>query len=72
MKIISNWRRAPRMLSMWVAALAVAWGATPVDLQTAVLEAFGVGPERIPAVLGLLFVLARLIDQPALRKEGPA
>lgn len=57
------------MLSMWVAALSVAWGATPVDLQMAVLAAVGVGPERVPAVLGLLFVLARLVDQPGT--NGP-
>lgn len=68
-KLIPNWRAAPRMLSVQIAALAVAWGSAPVDLQTAMLAAIGIGPERIPAVLGALFLLGRLIDQPSTRGE---
>jgi hypothetical protein len=37
-------------------------------MQTAVLTALGVGPERVPAVLGALFLLGRLIDQPKTRE----
>lgn len=66
-KLIPNWRRAWRMLSVQVAALAVAWGAMPAETQAAVLEALGIGPERVPAVLGALILLARLIDQPKAR-----
>lgn len=65
---IPNWRRAWRMLSVQVATVAVAWGAMPVDAQTAVLSALGIGPERVPAVLGALFLLGRLIDQPKTRE----
>ncbi len=67
-KLIPNWRQAWRMLSVQVAALAVAWGALPPDAQAAVLEAIGIGPERVPAALGALFLLGRLIDQPKTRE----
>lgn len=56
------------MLSVQVAAVAVAWGALPVDTQTAILSAVGIGAERIPAVLGALVLLARLIDQPKTKE----
>lgn len=69
MKLIPNWRRAWRMMSVQVAGLAVAWGLLPPDQQAALLGFFGVGPERAPAVLGLLFLAGRLIDQPKTRGE---
>ena len=65
---IPNWRRAWRMLSVQVAAVAVAWGTLPPDTQAAILQAVGIGPERVPAVLGALFLLGRLIDQPKTRE----
>jgi len=68
LKPIPNWRRAWRMLSVQMAVLAVAWGSMPADAQAAVLQALGVGPERVPAVLGLLFLAGRLIDQPQTRE----
>lgn len=67
-KLIPNWRRAWRMFSVQVAAVAVAWGAMPPDAQAAVLAAIGIGPERVPAVLGALFLLGRLIDQPKVQE----
>lgn len=70
MKIIPNWRRSWRMLSVQVAAGALAWGSLPVETQTAILSAVGIGPERIPAVLGALVLLARLVDQPKTRGDG--
>ena len=39
----------------------------PADAQAAVLGVLGVGPERIPGILGLLVIAARLIDQPKTR-----
>lgn len=68
LKPIPNWRQSWRMLSVQVAAAAVAWGSLPPEMQTAVLTALGVGPERVPAVLGALFLLGRLIDQPKTRE----
>ena len=64
MKPIPEWRKSWRMLSVQVAAVAVAWSAMPADAQAAVLAVLGVGPERVPGIMGLLVIVARLIDQP--------
>jgi hypothetical protein len=69
MKLIQNWRQAWRMLSVQVAAVAVGWGLLPPDQQAALLAFVGIGPERVPAVLGLLFLAGRLIDQPKTRGD---
>ena len=68
MKAIENWRQSWRMLSVQVAAVAVAWSAMPADAQAAVLGVLGVGPERIPGILGLLVIVAWLIDKPKTRQ----
>lgn len=67
-KLIHNWKRAHRMASVRIAALFVAWGAIPPDMQAAMLDAVGIPSNRVPAVLGLLLILARLIDQPATKE----
>ena len=67
MLLIPNWRKAWRMASVQVAAAAVAWGALAPDVQASILAAVGVPSERVPAILGLLLLLARLIDQPKTR-----
>jgi hypothetical protein len=64
MKLIPNWRKSGRMLSVQIAAAAVLFGALPVDQQAAILALLGVGPERMPALLGLAIIVARLVDQP--------
>jgi hypothetical protein len=71
MKLIPNWRSAGRMLSVQIAALAVLFAALPVDQQTAILALLGLAPERIPGVLGLAIIVARLIDQPAVALPAP-
>ena len=68
MILIPEWRRAWRMLSVQVAGLAVVWGTLPADQQAAILALVGVGPERIPALLGLAVIVGRLIDQPKARE----
>ena len=70
MKLIPNWKRAWRMLSVQVATLALTWGLLPPEQQAAMLAMIGIGPERVPAVLGLLFLLGRLIDQPKTRDDA--
>ena len=70
--LIPDWRRAWRMLSVQIAGLAVIWGAMPPDQQTAILSLVGIGPERIPAIMGLAVIVARLIDQPKTRDAPPA
>jgi hypothetical protein len=68
MQLIPEWRRAWRMASVQVAAVAVVWGTLPEDMQAALLAVVGVPVERVPAVLGLLLLLGRLIDQPKVRE----
>lgn len=68
MTIIENWRHAWRMLCIQVAAVAVIFGALPVDQQAAILALFGIGPERVPLALGAAVILARLVSQPATRQ----
>jgi hypothetical protein len=57
------------MLSVQIAAGAVVFGMLPPDQQTAILAWLGVSPERIPAVIGGLFLLARLVNQPKTQAE---
>lgn len=66
-RLIPNWRRSWRMASVQVATLALGWGLLPPDTQAQMLAAVGVPAERIPAVLGALFLMLRLIDQPKTR-----
>lgn len=68
MKLIPNWRRAWRMASVQVAALAIGFGMLPPDLQVAMLSAIGVSQDRIPSVLGAVFLMLRMIDQPKARQ----
>ncbi len=63
MKFIPEIRTAWRLLSVQVAAVAVIFGALPVDQQSAILSLLGIGPERIPAALGLAVIVARLVKQ---------
>ena len=63
MKLIEDWRQAWRMLSVQVASLAIVWGALPIDQQAAILALFGVGPERVPLVIGLAVIVARVVSQ---------
>lgn len=56
------------MASVQVATLALGWGLLPPDTQAQMLAAVGVPAERIPAVLGALFLMLRLIDQPKTRQ----
>jgi len=71
MRLIPNAGRAWRMLSVQIATVAVVYSALPADQQAAVLALLGIGPERIPGVIGLGVILARLIDQPKTRDDTP-
>lgn len=63
MMLIPDWRKAWRFFSVQVAGGAVLFGLLPPDQQTAILSVLGFTPERIPAVLGALFLAARLLQQ---------
>ena len=67
MKLIPEWRRAWRMLSVQVATLAVTWGLLPPDQQAQILAAVGIPSERVPAILGGLFLAGRLLQQGKVR-----
>ena len=69
MQLIPEAARAWRLASVQIAALAVIYGALPVDQQASILALLGVGPERIPAIMGIGVIIARLVSQPALRSE---
>lgn len=62
MKPIPEWRKAWRYASMHIATLAIVFGTLPADAQAAMLDAVGVPAGRIPAVLGALFMLARIVQ----------
>ena len=68
-RLIPNWKRAWRMATVRIAMLAVGWGLLPPESQAAMLDAIGVPAERIPAVLGAIFLVFRLIDQPKVSGE---
>lgn len=68
LKPIPNWKRAWRMLTVHVATLALGFGLMTPEQQAGLLDLLGVAPERAPAVLGLMFLAARLIDQPKTRE----
>lgn len=67
MRVIPEWRQAWRMLSVQVASAAVLFGALPTDTQGAILDLVGLSPSRLPAVLGLLMIVGRLLAQPKVR-----
>lgn len=68
--VIVDWPRAWRMLSVQAGLLACTIGLLPPDQQAALLAMAGVPAERLPLALGLLFLAARLLNQPAI--SGPS
>ena len=71
MNLIPNWRSAWRMASVRISLLAMIFAALPADQQAAILALLGVDAARIPGVLGLAVILARVIDQPRVRGDEP-
>ena len=62
-ELIPDWRSAWRYLSVQIAAAGMIFGSLPADTQAAMLDAVGIAPSRLPAVLGLLVLVGRLISQ---------
>lgn len=67
MRLIPNARAAWRMLSVRVAAAAVAFGALDPVSQAGILSMLHIPADRVTAVMGLAIIVARLIDQPKTR-----
>lgn len=70
--VIPNWRRAWRMASVQLAALAVLFGSLPADAQASILDMIGVPAARVPAIIGLLFLVGRMVQQPKVSGDGDA
>ena len=64
---IENIKQAPKLLSVQIAAVSVALGSIPPEVQASMLDAVGVPASRVPAILGILMLLARLVAQPRAR-----
>lgn len=65
--LIPEWKRAWRMLSVQVGALAVLWVALPATTQAAVLDLLGIDAKSLPGIVGVAVILGRLIAQPEAR-----
>lgn len=61
--LIENWRSAWRYITVQLGAIMLAWGLLPADQQAAILAAIGLPAERVPAVLGLMVLVGRLVNQ---------
>jgi hypothetical protein len=55
------------MATVQLGSAAALFGALPIDQQTAVLAVLGMDRERLPLLLGLAFIAARMWDQPKTR-----
>lgn len=62
-ELIPEWRRAWRFLSVQIAAAGVIFGSLPAETQAAMLDAVGLPASRLPAILGLLVLVGRLVSQ---------
>ena len=62
-QLIPNARHAWKMLSVRLATLVVAWGSLPADTQASIVAWSGVPPANVPAILGLLVIGGRLLQQ---------
>ena len=69
--LIVDWPRAWRMASVHAAAIACTIGLLPPEQQAALLAMLGVPAERLPLALGILFLAARLLNQPAVSSPAP-
>lgn len=61
--LIPNWRRAHRMLTVQLGVVFTVWGTLPVETQSAILELLHIPANRVPAILGVLVIVGRLIAQ---------
>ena len=66
MKLVSNWRKAWKWLSMQFIALALVWETIPDDVKLSVLSPDWLG--RITFALLILAGVGRMIDQGTVAK----
>lgn len=65
---VNDWQRAWRWVSVHIGIVAVTLGVMPPDMQAAMLASLGIPQERLPAVLGLAFLVGRMVNQ---TRKGP-
>ena len=70
MRLIPQWRRAWRLASVQLAAVIAAWSVLPPDAQAAAVALVGIPPDKVPGILAVLLIIARLIDQPKARGDA--
>lgn len=69
MKLIDNWRKAWRMLSVQINALAIVWIALPDAKQSEVLSMLpGLTANDVAGLLVALGIVGRLIAQPKVQQ----
>ena len=68
MKPIENISRAWRLFTVQLASGAIVLGSIPPEVQASMLDAVGVPASRVPAVLGALMLVARLVSQPKAKR----
>jgi hypothetical protein len=64
MKPVENLSRAWRLFTVQLSAGAIVLGSIPAETQAVMLDAVGVPSSRVPAILGALMLVARLVSQP--------
>jgi len=70
MKLIPEWRQAPRMLSVKFAALLVVWLALPDATQLQILALLPLTKDQATGILAVLSMLGRVTAQPRLHAQG--
>lgn len=62
-RVVDDWQRSWRWLSVQIGAGAALFGLLPVEQQTAILALVGMRQDQLPLVLGLAFMAGRLVQQ---------
>lgn len=68
--LVDDWRSSWRWISVRLSAALVVWGSLDAKTQSDVI-AWLVPPERLPAVIGVLIIVGRVIRQKQKPPKGP-
>lgn len=63
MKPIDNWKQAWTFFSNWAFAAIFAWTVMPAEHQEALVSLLPIAPDRVPAVLAVIGIFARMVKQ---------
>jgi len=61
--LVPDWRAAWKWFSVHIGTIAVIFGLMPAETQAAVLSLIGVPQHSVVGVIGVLFIVARLMAQ---------